>query len=284
MLSYRHGFHAGNHADVLKHLIYNFVLAYMGEKDKPYIVVDTHAGAGAYKLADDFAQKNREFESGIAALWTADKQSMPEAVRNYVEAVSQFNVEEGATGLELYPGSPWFALNHVPLEGKTFFHELHPADFDLLRQFIRPNRYRKAIKADGFVESIGLFPPAQKRGVVIIDPPYEIKDDYDRVIDYIKTVYKRFQSAVILVWYPVVDRYRIDKMEQAITASKIKNVTQYEFSVAPDSAEHGMTGSGMFVINQPWTLPKTMPEVMRYLQQTLPGTNNDWQITELVPE
>lgn len=284
MLSYRHGFHAGNHADVLKHLIYHFVLQYMGEKDKPYIVVDTHAGAGAYKLEDEYAQKNKEFETGIGPLWRSEESEMPKPVQGYLEAVRRFNIEAGETELNVYPGSPWFALQQLPLEGKGFFHELHPTDFDQLRQFIRPNRYRKAIKGDGFVESVGLFPPAQKRGVVIIDPPYEIKDDYQRVVEYVKTVYKRFQGAVILIWYPVVERYRINQMEQAFQKSKVRNIALYEFSVALDTTEKGMTGSGMIVINPPWKLAAAMAPVMPYLAKTLPGQDNWYRIEQLVDE
>lgn len=284
MLSYRHGFHAGNHADVLKHLIYNFVLQYMGEKDRPYIVVDTHAGAGGYKLEDEFAQKNKEFETGIGPLWQADPSQMPGPVKSYVQAIKQFNSESNAEQLEVYPGSPWFALHHLPLEGKGFFHELHPTDFDRLRDFIRPNRYRKAINGDGYVASVGLFPPAQKRGVVIVDPPYEIKDDYQKVVEYVKTVQKRFKGAVILIWYPVVERYRIDGIEQGLTKSGVKNIAIYELNVAPDSDVRGMTGSGMIVINQPWTLPKAMEPVMPYLVNTLPGTNSWFRMLQLVEE
>ncbi|MDO6720698.1 23S rRNA (adenine(2030)-N(6))-methyltransferase RlmJ [Psychrosphaera sp. 1_MG-2023] len=284
MLSYRHGFHAGNHADVLKHLIFQFVLQYMGEKERPYIVVDTHAGAGAYKLEDEFAQKNKEFETGIGPLWNADRANMPKAVAEYLDVVAKFNKEDGFDDLVLYPGSPWFALNQLPMDGKGFFHELHPTDFDLLRQFIRPNRYRKAIKGDGFELSMGLFPPAQKRGVVIIDPPYEIKDDYDRVVQYVKDVTKRFKGAVILIWYPVVERYRIDKVEQGLKRTGVKNIALYEFNVAKDSHERGMTGSGMILVNQPWKLPSAMAEVLPYLVKTLPGDNNDFRAEQIVPE
>ena len=282
MLSYRHGFHAGNHADVIKHLIYQYVLAYMGKKSKPFSIIDTHSGAGAYKLADDFSDKNKEYETGIAKLW--DLQDAPESVVNYVEAVKKFNQENDSNALSLYPGSPWFALDSLPLESKAFFHELHPSDFDLLRQFVRTNRYRKAIKGDGYVESVGLFPPPSKRGVVLVDPPYELKEDYVRVVEYFKQMHKRFNSGVYMLWYPVVDRERIDKLEKDLKASGIKNIQLFELNVQADTEEKGMTGSGMIVINPPWTLKQEMERVLPFLESTLADSSGFYRIEQLVEE
>ena len=282
MLSYRHGFHAGNHADVIKHLIYQYTLNYMGKKNKPFSVIDTHSGAGAYKLADEFADKNKEYETGIAKLWQLS--SAPEAVTNYVNAIKRFNTESDAEGLSVYPGSPWFALDSLPLEGKAFFHELHPSDFDLLRQFVRTNRYRKAIHGDGYKESVGLFPPPSKRGVVIVDPPYELKEDYKKVVTYLSQMWKRFSSGVYMLWYPVVDRYRIDQLEQELVQSGIRNVQLFELNIAADTDEKGMTGSGMIVINPPWTLKQEMEEVLPFLTDTLAGQAGHYRIEQLVNE
>ena len=284
MLSYRHGFHAGNHADVLKHLIYQYVLGYMGQKGKPYNVVDTHAGAGAYTLASDFSAKNKEYETGIAKLWSLPNSDMPESVVKYVDAIRRFNSEHDSTDLNLYPGSPWFALDNLALEAKGFFHELHPADFELLREFVRTNRYRKVIKGDGFVESVGLFPPPSKRGVVIIDPPYELKEDYQRVTQYVTQMWKRFSSGVMLIWYPVVQRQRIDRMEKALINSGIKNIQQFELNISDDTEEKGMTGSGMIVINPPWTLKQEMDNVLPYLVKTLTNGQGNYRNNQLVEE
>ena len=153
-----------------------------------------------------------------------------------------------------------------------------------MEQFVRPNRYRKTINKDGFVASIGLFPPPSKRGVTIIDPPYEIKDDYDRVVSYVKNSHKRFASGVILVWYPVVDRYRIDKMESALVASGVKNIQLYELNVDADTEQKGMTGSGMIVINPPWTLAATMQEALPFLVKQLSPENGWSRQLQLVEE
>ena len=282
MLSYRHGFHAGNHADVIKHLIYQYVLQYMAKKDKPFSIIDTHSGAGAYKLAESFADKNKEYETGIAPLWQVTQ--APESVLNYVAAVKRFNRENDCDDLTLYPGSPWFALDNLPMEGKAFFHELHPSDFDLLRQFVRTNRYRKAIHGNGYKESVGLFPPPSKRGVVIVDPPYELKEDYEQVVSYFSQMWKRFNSGVYMLWYPVVDRYRIDKLENDLKASGIRNIQLFELNVEADKEEKGMTGSGMIVVNPPWTLKGEMDQVLPYLVQTLSPETGHYRSLQLVEE
>lgn len=282
MLSYRHGFHAGNHADVIKHLIYQYTLEYMGKKNKPFSIIDTHSGAGAYKLADKFADKNKEYETGIAKLWSVS--DAPESVLKYVDAVKRFNAENDSNDLTLYPGSPWFALDSLPLEGKAFFHELHPSDFDLLRQFVRTNRYRKAIHGDGYKESVGLFPPPSKRGLVIVDPPYELKEDYSKVVSYLTQMWTRFSSGVYMLWYPVVERERIDKLERDLSKSGITNVQLFELSIERDTDEKGMTGSGMVVINAPWTLKQDMEEVLPYLVEELAPQTGHFRIEQLVAE
>lgn len=254
----------------------------MGKKNKPFSIIDTHSGAGAYKLADKFADKNKEYETGIGKLWQVEQ--APESVLNYVNAVKRFNSENDSTELSLYPGSPWFALDAMPLEGKAFFHELHPSDFDLLRQFVRTNRYRKAIHGDGYKESVGLFPPPSKRGLVIVDPPYELKEDYVKVVTYLTQMWKRFSSGVYMLWYPVVDRERIDRLEQDLIKSGISNVQLFELNVQSDTDEKGMTGSGMIVINPPWTLKQDMEEVLPYLVQTLAPTSGSYRIEQLAAE
>lgn len=284
MLSYRHGFHAGNHADVLKHALYQFVLSYMAKKGKPFSVIDTHAGAGAYQLDDNFASKNKEYETGIGKLWQLNLPSAPQMIQDYVTAIKEFNLEHDSNELKFYPGSPWFALQGLPLEGKAFFHELHPADFDLVRQFIRPNRYRKAINGDGFQQSLGLLPPPSKRGLVIVDPPYELKDDYQKVVTYSKQIITKFASAVILIWYPVVDRERIDQMERQLQNSNIKNIQLFELNVSADTEQKGMTGSGMIAINAPWTLKTEMESVLPFLTDQLADETGSYRITQLVEE
>jgi 23S rRNA (adenine2030-N6)-methyltransferase len=177
MLAYRHAFHAGNHADVLKHTVLTLVLRYMNSKDKPYRLVDTHAGAGGYSLEGRYAQKKGEFEQGIARLWSRD--DLPEAVADYVQLVRSFN-PEGA--LEQYPGSPAFAQMLLRAKDQLRLYELHPTDFKILSSYLGGVKGAEVYNVDGFEGLKSQLPPSTRRAVVLMDPSYEGHGDYPRVI------------------------------------------------------------------------------------------------------
>lgn len=291
MLSYRHAFHAGNHADVLKHIVWQQVLLHLNRKDKPYCVIDTHAGAGMYRLQSAEAQKTAEYIDGVAKLVVLDPEAseMPEVVVDYLAAVQAANASET---LEQYPGSPWFTTQALRWQDRAWFCELHPKDFPLLTQTLETaevhRRKVKALRANGFVELIAKLPPQEKRGAVLIDPSYEVKDDYQRVVEVLKQAHKRFASGSYALWYPVVERRRIQQMERALVDSGIPNIHQFELAVRSDAANaaagEGMTASGMIVINPPWTLPAQMQETLPWLAKTLAGPQGRWKAEVLVPE
>lgn len=263
MLSYRHSFHAGNPADVIKHLVLIETLTYLTQKDKPLEYIDTHSGVGIYRLANADAQKTQEYLDGIAKLWqyTGDNQ----AIANYVERVKQFNKGE----LEFYPGSPLVADSLLRDSDKRWLFELHPQDSESLKNNMAELSTRRkqthVRKENGFAGLLGLLPPQAKRGCVLIDPPYEIKSDYEQVVKTVKKANARFNSGTIMIWYPVVTRERIEKMEQGLIASGIRNIQLFELATSADSDELGMTASGMIVINPPWTLKKTWMHVYQNL-------------------
>jgi 23S rRNA (adenine2030-N6)-methyltransferase len=263
MLSYRHAFHAGNHADVLKHYVFSLVLAYFNQKDKPYWVVDTHAGAGIYSLHDDFSQKNAEFENGIARLFTA--KNLPESLADFVKVIKSFNENNQ---LNFYPGSPKIAEAFLRADDKLRLFELHPSDFKLLTENFK-NRQTKIEMQDGFAGIKACLPPPTKRGVVLIDPPYELKNDYIRVVDCLKDSLNRFATGTYIVWYPLLQR-----PEPAIMIEKLKGLSanwlQVKMSIeAPREEGFGMFGSGMFIINPPYTLPNILDETMPVLTKIL---------------
>ena len=266
MLSYRHAFHAGNHADVLKHLIEIELLNYLGQKDKPYWYIDTHAGAGAYSLVEGYATKNAEFESGIARLWQRD--DLPEAVRGYVDVVKRMNPDGE---LKFYPGSPWCAADVMPERDKLRLFELHPTDAQLLQQNFEGSGRRVQIQqANGFEGIKAILPPPPRRALVLIDPPYEDKRDYQNVSAALKEGLKRFATGVYAVWYPCLQRPEMKEMIPALKKLPAKNWLRAELHVQGPSADgFGMHGSGMFILNAPWTLPKTLNEVLPYLAQHL---------------
>ena len=265
MLSYRHAFHAGNHADVLKHYVLCLVLDYFNQKDKPYWVIDTHAGAGMYALKSEFAQKNAEFANGIARLFVTD--NLPESLHDFADLIKKFNENNV---LNFYPGSPKIAESFLRQDDKLRLFELHPSDCKLLLEnFSHKGRQTKIEMQDGFAGISACLPPPTKRAVVLIDPPYELKDDYSRVVDCIKDSLKRFATGTYLVWYPLLQRPEPAEMVRELMTLNT-DFLQVEMIVqAPSLDGYGMHGSGMFIVNPPYTLPKTLDEAIPILTQLL---------------
>ena len=263
MLSYRHAFHAGNHADVLKHYVLSLVLDYFNQKPAPYWVVDTHAGAGMYALGGEFAQKNAEFETGIARLFAAN--NLPESLANFVKIIKKYN-ENNA--LNFYPGSPKIAESFLRKNDKLRLFELHPSDFKTLAQNFK-SRQTKIDMQDGFASIKACLPPPSKRGVVLVDPPYELKSDYQRVVDCLQDSIKRFATGTYLIWYPLLQRPEPAQMVEKLM-SLSANWLQVEMTVQALSMDgYGMHGSGIFMINPPYTLPKMLDETMPVLTKIL---------------
>ena len=265
MLSYRHAFHAGNHADVLKHYVLNLVLDYFNQKNKPYWVVDTHAGAGMYALGSEFAQKNAEFENGIARLFSA--KNLPASLADFVKVIKSFNENNR---LNFYPGSPKISESFLRKDDKLRLFELHPSDYKLLiENFSGKGRQTKIEQQDGFAGIKACLPPPTKRAVVLIDPPYELKDDYQHVIDCINDSLKRFATGTYMVWYPLLQRSEPAQMIGKLMALNT-DWLQVEMTIEASSDDgFGMHGSGMFIVNPPYTLPDILDETMPILTQLL---------------
>lgn len=280
MLSYRHAFHAGNHADVLKHTVLIQLLRYLGQKDTPYMYIDTHAGAGVYALDTGYAAKSLEHETGIARLW--DHADLPDVLAEYVQLVKAMNP---SGKMRYYPGSPYCADNIAREHDKIRLFELHPSDSKLLEDNFRKLEAHAAAqgqraggrgkrvmisKSDGFSGLKALLPPPSRRGLVLIDPPYEVKDDYRRVKETLADALGRFATGIYAVWYPVLQR-----MESRQLPEKLKrlpcngwlNVTLSIGQPTPDG--FGLHSSGMFVINPPWTLEPMLRDLMPYLTEAL---------------
>ncbi|WP_404341399.1 23S rRNA (adenine(2030)-N(6))-methyltransferase RlmJ [Pseudoalteromonas mariniglutinosa] len=279
MLSYRHSFHAGNPADVIKHLVLAQVLGYQTIKDKPLDYIDTHSGAGFFELAADDAQKTQEYLDGIAKLW--QHHSEQAALNDYIALIKAFNTDEQ---LAFYPGSPKIAEHFLRRQDNGWFFELHPRDLALLNGNMQGKRSIRVRGENGFQGLLGLLPPASRRACVLIDPPYEIKDDYETVVNTLIKAYKRFATGTYMVWYPVVERARIDKMEADLIASGIRNIQLFELATQGDTDVHGMTASGMIVINPPWKLKQTMDAVLPELVALLSQASGFYRSEQLVDE
>ncbi len=269
MLSYRHSFHAGNFADVLKHIILIQCLEYLRKKDKPFCCIDTHAGPGKYELDGDYALKNKEFENGISKLWQGT--DLPEGVDHYVSLIKRFNSPDK---LSRYPGSPLITKQLLRDKDRLCLFELHTTEIKLLTALANKDKRISVVHADGLTSCLTLLPPFERRGLVLIDPSYEIKTDYQQVVESLVTMHKRFATGTFALWYPVIERSRNQKLELAIKASGINNIQLFELGIRADSNEHGMTATGMIVINPPWTLAAEMKQVLPYLSEVL-GHNGE---------
>ncbi len=265
MLSYRHAFHAGNHADVLKHYVLGLVLKHAKQKDKPFWYIDTHAGAGMYSLSEGYATQNAEFEDGIDKLITAS--NLPKPLADFVEQVKSFNTDT----VNLYPGSPLIAQDLLRADDKMRLFELHPNDCKLLiENFSGQTRQVKIEMQDGFAGIKAYLPPPPRRAVVLIDPPYEDKQDYQRVVQCIKDSLTRFATGTYLVWYPLLQRPEPAEMIEDLIALNMPNWLHVAMMIESPSTEgYGMHGSGLFIVNPPWTLPDVLAETMPILTQLL---------------
>ena len=263
MLSYQHGYHAGGHADVLKHTVLTALLARLVAKDKPLRYIETHAGAGSYDLRSATARKNREHDTGVGKLWGA--RDAPSAVARWLGLVERCN-----TGREIkrYPGSPWLARESLRPIDKLFLYEMHPAEHRALVRATEGDRRVKVSREDGLLGCIGLVPPPDKRALLFIDPSYEIDNEHRQVIDAAAKVLKRLATTVIAIWYPVIERHWVDRYERALRAAFRAELALYELCVARPG-ERGLAGSGMFVVNPPWQLDDELREALPWLAARL---------------
>lgn len=272
MLSYRHAFHAGNHADVLKHLVQVLTLQYMAEKGgKPLRYIDTHAGAGRYDLRKSFASQNSEFESGIARLWRRD--DMPEPLARYIDVVRGFN----STGeLRYYPGSPAIAAAILYPGHFLQVYELHPDDAARLERWAARDRRVRVQRDDGFAAIKAILPPPEKRALVMIDPPYEVKSDYATAVSTLQLALKKFATGVYALWYPLLVRDEVRTLMRKLEALPVKSLV---VELPVQAQGQGMYGSGMFVVNPPWVLEQQLRDCLPYLRDVLASPSaRPWRI------
>ncbi|HHI5411086.1 TPA: 23S rRNA (adenine(2030)-N(6))-methyltransferase RlmJ [Vibrio metoecus] len=279
MLSYRHSFHAGNHADVLKHIVQSLILNSLQQKEKPFVYHDTHSGVGRYDLTHEWSEKTGEYKQGIARVWQKD--NIPAELNSYLDTIRQLN--QGET-LRYYPGSPRVARAHLREQDRMVLTELHPSDYPLLEQEFHRDRQVSIYKEDGFARLKASLPPQERRGLVLIDPPYELAKEYRDVVQAIAQSYKRWATGIYAIWYPVVNRCDIDDMVEGLQGLGIRKILQIELGVSPDTNERGMTASGMIVVNPPWTLESQMQTILPFLKQAIAPATGHYKVEWVVPE
>lgn len=267
MFSYRHAFHAGNHADVLKHIVLLALVRHLHRKDAACWLVDTHAGGGWYELSDPAARRKGEFTGGIGALWDADPAGLPEALADYL---GQVHAANPSGRLLRYPGSPALLAATMRPQDRLRLYELHTTEIEVLRSRLPDSRKIKAERADGFTALRAILPPPQRRALVLIDPSYEDKNDYRRVRQTLRDALERFATGVYAIWYPRVRRHESERMAAALQQMVGNDWLHVRLDVdAPPPDGLGLYGSGMFVVNPPWTLPATLEPVLPILVERL---------------
>lgn len=270
MFSYRHAFHAGNHADVLKHSVLIATLQHLIAKDTALMVLDTHAGAGLYRLDGDYARTSAEAEEGVLKLAAAasapSAAPLPSLLQNYLELVRGFN--QGAQ-IRVYPGSP-FILQHLLRErDKLKLLELHPTDLRALAGNVaqlNAGRQVAVLQEDGFEGVRRFLPPPSRRALLLCDPSYELKSDYARVPDMLQDALKRFATGTYAVWYPIIPRpeaHDLPRRLKSVASKAGKNWLHASLTVKSGAGERpGLVASGMFVINPPHTLNAALREAL----------------------
>ncbi|HOW77377.1 MAG TPA: 23S rRNA (adenine(2030)-N(6))-methyltransferase RlmJ [Candidatus Competibacteraceae bacterium] len=270
MLSYRHAFHAGNFADVFKHVLLIQLIRALQCKDKPFRVFDTHAGAGRYDLHSAPARKNREYQNGIGQLW--DQSALGPELREYREQVRVLN-PDGA--LREYPGSPRLIRTLLRPEDRLTLIELHPGDYPALKAEFTGDRQVAVHHADGYASLKAFLPPPERRGLVFIDPAFELRNEFDRLVEAVQTMHWRWATGMAAIWYPILDRAPSLRFQRNLQQLGIPAILCAELGLYPYDQPVGLHGCGMIVINPPWKLDETLnrllPELLAALRTGEPG-------------
>ena len=281
MLSYQHDYHAGNHADVLKHSVLALVIRALQRKDTPLRVLDSHAGSGVYDLRSREARKNAEFAGGIERLLTAA--NPPLEVQDYLAAVRALNgaanrTASGGAELHLYPGSPQVARHLLRAEDHLELLELHPGALaPLHRNFGRDHRVHIHGR-DAFEGLPALLPPVERRGVVLVDSAYEVKEDFTGIVELLKVCHRRWPTGVYLVWYPLIRHPLAERFTAKVRASGIPKILKAELQVETEGFD-GMRGSGLCIVNPPYGLDQKLNILLPYLWEVLKSDpRSGWQV------
>ncbi len=258
-MNYRHIYHAGNFADVFKHAVITLILDYIAQKDKPFAILDSHAGTGLYDLTADEVKRSPEFLQGIALL--LNQPPIPE-LKRYTTIVQNCQIQHE---LNYYPGSPVIAQHFLREQDELILNELHPDDFLDLKNHFKYDQNIHCHQRDAYEFLLALLPPKQKRGLVIIDPPFEKEDEFKRLLNCLKLVINRFATGTYLIWYPIVSNQHHPWIKQIINCTDLPLLHAYFTRTAVTAEKQGLIGNGVLVINPPWHVDQKIKKVTQYL-------------------
>ncbi len=266
-MNYRHAFHAGSFADVFKHAILTRVLVHLRAKTAPFRVIDIHAGAGLYDLASAESGRTGEWRDGIGRVFDAALPAAAgELLAPYLAAVRSFN-PDGA--LRHYPGSPLIVCRLLRPQDRLIACELEAASASALAHRLRPIRQAKAIEIDGWVALNAYVPPNERRGLVVLDPPYEKPDDFARLAAGLAAAFRKWPTGIYMAWYPIKGRDGPDALVRALRRGGVEKALRLEMMVAPPDADGRLAGSGLVVVNPPWRLQSEAETILGALSHLL---------------
>ena len=282
VMNYRHAYHAGNFSDVVKHAALALILDYLKRKDSAFRVIDTHSGIGVYDLAGEEAQRTGEWHAGIGRLLDADLS--PEAatlLAPYLEAVAAV---KGLVKPTAYPGSPAIAQHITRDQDRMIFVEKHPRDAQTLKDMMAGDERIKVIELDGWTALKAYIPPPERRGLVLVDPPFEVPDEFEKLAQNVVKAYRKWPTGIYAVWYPLKNKSASDQFRQTMRDSGIPRMLCVELRVREEQDRGLFSGSGLMLINPPFVLAEQMaallPELLAILKQ---ASGSGWSVTWLTP-
>jgi 23S rRNA (adenine2030-N6)-methyltransferase len=285
-MNYRHAYHAGNFADVVKHAVLSLLIGRLKLKDSAFAVLDTHAGIGRYDLRSGPAQKTGEFRSGIARLLEQDPRSLPAELKPYLGAVRALNggAQFSSSALRWYPGSPRLVRSLIRRQDRLTLLELHPEDAASLTELFARDRQVTVRQADGYIGLKALLPPPERRGLVLIDPPFERRDEFERLARGLRQAYRRWATGQYLLWYPFKDRQPVEAFHAALRAARIPRILVVEFLLRPADDPERLNGCGLILVNPPWKTDEALSALLPPLAKILAGDEGTTDVEWLVPQ
>jgi 23S rRNA (adenine2030-N6)-methyltransferase len=262
-MNYRHSFHAGNFADAFKHIILIALIKSLQRKDTPFCYLDTHAGIGLYDLLTESTQKSKEYENGISKILTAE--NCPPLITEYISCIQQFNPNQ----LQFYPGSPEIVKYFLRPQDRMVLCELHPEDYQTLKKRYPHHKQIAIHHQDGYLGLKAFLPPKEKRGLILIDPPYEQTNEFSQLFSSLLSALKRFENGVYAIWYPIKNREAIARFYRELKEKISRPLLISELTIYPDDISSRLNGCGMIIVNPPFQLDIQLNEIIPWLRKTL---------------
>jgi len=279
-MNYRHLYHAGNFADVFKHILLVALIQSLQRKPKPICYIETHAGSGFYDLTSVEAQKNTEFREGVSKIWKM--RDTPEIVTAYQTIIRQFNQK---AGLHFYPGSPAIVKALLRTHDRMWLCELQEDEANQLQQLFIHEKQIKVFQQEGYQALKAWLPPTERRGLVFIDPPFEKDTEFNDIINGLKAAYQRWQTGVYAIWYPIKSRTEVTQFHQSLSRMSIQKILIAELCIYPDDIPIRFNGTGLVIINPPWQFDEQLQTLLPWLwSQLAVAQQGNYRIHWLIPK